>query len=102
MKAGDTVINENIKKNAESVFSPFDLQIGKFISSIESENGKDVHLAAALISRQLRDGHVCVRLPEFAGRILGAAGDPHEKVQFPELSTWLQSLKNADCVGIAR
>jgi len=93
------VINGNIKKNTESVFSPFDLQIGQFISAVSSENSKDIQLAAALISRQLRDGHACVYLPEFAGRVLRAGDDQNDGVQLPELSVWLQSLENADCVG---
>ena len=90
----------NIKKNAESVFSTFDLQLGKFMASLASENRNDVQLAAALISRQLRDGHVCVSLPEFAGTSIGAGDDQSERVQLPELATWLQSLNSADCVGV--
>jgi exodeoxyribonuclease V alpha subunit len=89
----------NMKINTESIFSPFDLQTGKFVASLASENRKDVQLAAALISAQLRDGHVCVNLPEFAGRAWGTGDDEKERVRFPELSTWLKSLKNADCVG---
>jgi exodeoxyribonuclease V alpha subunit len=100
MKATDMVKNENMKKNTGSIFSPFDLQMGKFLSSITLENREDIQLAAALISRQLRDGHVCVNLPEFAGRTLAAGDDQNEKVQFPELSIWLQSLKTAECVGL--
>ncbi len=99
MKAGGMMINRNIKKDTENVFSSFDLQIGKYLSSFDSENKKDVQLAAALTSRQLRDGHICVSLPEFAGRILGTGDDQNENVQFPELPAWLRSLKNVNCVG---
>ena len=93
------MINGSIKKNMESIFSSFDLQMGKFISSLVSENRNDVKLAAALVSRQLRDGHVCVNLPEYAGKSFTTGDDQIERVKFPELSTWLQSLKFSDCVG---
>lgn len=93
------IINGSIKKNMESFFSSFDLQIAKFISSLASENSNDVKLAAALVSRQLRDGHVCVNLPEYAGQSLATGDDQIERVKFPELSIWLQSLKSADCIG---
>ena len=99
MKAYDMMINGNIKKNTESIFSPYDLYIGRFLSSGDIENKENIRLAAALISRQLRDGHVCVNLSEFAGRALGIVDNINERVQFPELPIWLQSLKNADCVG---
>lgn len=92
--------HRNTKKNAESIFSTFDLQLGKFMASLASENRNDVQLAAALISRQLRDGHVCVSLPEFAGTSIGSGDDQSERVQLPELATWLQSLNSADCVGV--
>lgn len=87
------------KNNAESIFSPFDLSIGKFLSSGVTKNQDDVRLAASLISRQLSNGHVCVRLPEFAGRSLEAGDNEHGGVQFPRLAGWLQSLENAECVG---
>lgn len=87
------------EKNMENVFSAFDLQMGNFISSLTTESRKDIQLAAALISRQLRDGHVCVNLPEFAGRSLQTSDDQKENIQFPELSVWLHALKNAECIG---
>ncbi len=85
--------------NKESIFSPFDLSIGKFLSSGVTKNPDDVRLAASLISRQLSNGHVCVRLPEFAGRGLETGDNGHDGVQFPRLAVWLQSLENAECVG---
>jgi len=87
------------KNNAENIFSAFDLHIGEFLSSGVTKNKDDVRLAASLISRQLNDGHVCVRLSEFAGRGLGTGDNESDHVQFPRLSVWLQSLENAECVG---
>lgn len=91
--------NNASQNNAENTFSPFDLSIGEFLSSVVTKNKDDVRLAASLISRQLSGGHVCVKLPEFAGRGLGTGDNADDPVQCPRLSAWLQSLENAECVG---
>ncbi len=91
--------NKATKNIAENIFSEFDITIGKFLSSGVTKNKDDVRLAASLISRQLSDGHVCVRLPEFAGTGLGTGDNEYDHGQFPRLSVWLQSLENAECVG---
>ncbi|MRR16468.1 MAG: exodeoxyribonuclease V subunit alpha [Deltaproteobacteria bacterium] len=91
--------NEAAKDNTENTFSPFDLSIGEFLSSVVTKNKDDVRLAASLISRQLSGGHVCVKLPEFAGRGLGTGDSADDPVRYPRLSAWLQSLENAECVG---
>ena len=83
----------------ENIFSPIDLYIGNFLSSGVMKNKDDVQLAASLINRQLRDGHVCVRLPEFAGALLNTGDTDRDSAHFPRLSIWLQSLENAECVG---
>jgi exodeoxyribonuclease V alpha subunit len=91
--------NGNIKEATENYFSPFDLQMGKFLSAGESDNKKVLHLTAALLSRQVRDGHVCMNLREFAGRVLQTCSDQKDSILCPELSIWLEALKNANCVG---
>src|SRR5512145_1110236 len=99
MQTNAMITDQNTEKTMESLFSPLDLYVGKFLSSGDTDNKNAVRLAAALISRQLRDGHVCVRLPEFAGRDWETDHASPERVMFPELSVWLESLQKAVCVG---
>ena len=95
------VQNKNMKRNADGYFSPFDLHIANFITACAGSDQPGLHLAAKLVSRQLRDGHVCLNLRDYSGRLLAGEDDSEEYVKCPDLSLWLQSLTNAtDVVGL--
>ncbi len=98
--AGDMMQKDCLKINMDMYFSSFDLRLGGFMSSLApEENAQAVQLASALVSRQMREGHVCVHLNEFAGGSLPSAGVQEEQARFPELPVWLRALKNTACVG---
>lgn len=62
------------------------------------EHREEVFLAAAGVSRGVREGHICLFLNEAAGRMLSPVeGD--SSVVFPPLERWIQALKNSPCVG---
>ena len=81
-------------------FSPIDHHVGKFILSLNHEKHENTRLAASLISRNLRDGHVCLNLREFAGRTLDYIEKPNQYFRCPELPAWLESLKKDENVGL--
>jgi exodeoxyribonuclease V alpha subunit len=99
MEINDAVNYVAMNNQVEDYFSPFDSQIGKFLASLAANHDPCVALAGQFVSRQLRDGHVCLNLREIAGRSIITVENPEQSIQCPELSVWLQSLKNARCVG---
>lgn len=90
--------NGTVQKIHES-FSVFDRHLGSFLASIVSAHSEEVRQAAQLASRQLREGHVCVRLSDFAGHVLPAEEGEERPVRLPELNAWVQALRQASCVG---
>jgi len=82
-----------------SFFSPIDHYVGKFILSLNDHANESTQLAASLISRNLRSGHVCLNIRDYAGRTLENGDDQHRLTQCPELSKWLEYLKKDKNVG---
>lgn len=58
-----------------------------------------VALAAALVSRQTRNGHVCLELPQVAGEIVALGeGQPLEGQRWPDLAPWVAALQASPLV----
>jgi len=90
--------NGTVRKNRES-FSVFDRHLGSFLASVASAHAGDVRLAVQLAGRQLREGHVCVPLADFAGRMWSAEDQEEPPVLLPDLDAWTDALRQAECVG---
>lgn len=89
-------MNDNFKK----YFSSIDLHFGNFIASFNEEGKEDLFLAAALLSRNLRDGHVCLDLRTLAGNVIAyKSEDVEEMIQCPQLDSWLNTLNKSPCTG---
>ncbi len=80
-------------------FSPFDLKMADFLASLDGKNDPSVRLAAQLLCRQMREGHVCLNLRKQAGRSWGDGDALEQSIQAPELSDWRNALLHAGCVG---
>ncbi|MEN6623277.1 MAG: exodeoxyribonuclease V subunit alpha [Smithella sp.] len=80
-------------------FSSIDLHLGNFIASFNEDGKEESLLAAALLSRSLRDGHVCLDLKTLAGTIVYKSEDEKEIIQCRQLDLWLNSLGKSPCVG---
>lgn len=76
-----------------------DIHFGRFIASFTQQNKEDLSLVAALVSRYVRDGHICLDLNDLAGKIIFKSEDGKNIIECPQLQTWLASLKSASCVG---
>ncbi len=90
---------ENTIAGADNYFSSMDIHFGHFIASFGKENKKDLFLAAALVSRSVRDGHICLDLNSLAGRIIFKSDDGKTAIECPPLNSWIAALKSAPCVG---
>ncbi len=82
------------------VFSPLDRHFARFIQRIADAPNPSVILAAALVSRSRRDGHICADLSEWAGRPLDMDSETGMPLPLcPELNEWLKSLQGCFAVG---
>ena len=61
---------KKINYSFNNYFSSMDIHFGHFIASLTNGNKEDLFLAAALVSRCVRDGHVCLDLNDLAGKII--------------------------------
>jgi len=84
----------------DQVLSPLDVHFARAIGRIGREERAGVLLAAALVSRSVRNGNVCLDLPRFVEQpeIVEEGGEPVE-VGWPSLGTWLQELRSSPLVS---
>jgi exodeoxyribonuclease V alpha subunit len=91
---------EKINYSFNNYFSSMDIHFGHFIASLTHGNKEDFFLAAALVSRCVRDGHICLDLNDLAGKIIFKSEDGKNIIECPQLQTWLASLKSTSCLGV--
>jgi exodeoxyribonuclease V alpha subunit len=78
------------------LFSPLDLQFARFMAKVSKAPSQELVLAAALVSRFTREGHICLELssqeafqpPETGGSFV-----------FPEVGKWGRKLRRSGVVG---
>ena len=76
-----------------------DIHFIRFIVSFTQLNKEDLSFAAALVSRYVRDGHICLDLNDIAGKIIFKSEDGKNIIECPQLQVWIASLKSASCAG---
>lgn len=88
---------------AASVLEPIDVHFAATLGELAGEERVPVLLAAALVSRRARDGHVCVPLAEVAGTPI-ASGDadasPTPPSSWPELEAWREAITASPLVSV--
>jgi exodeoxyribonuclease V alpha subunit len=79
------------------LFTELDLQFARFISRLSGADSLPIFLAAALVSRSRREGHICLDLSSLSGKPLtdGAATG----LTCPEWPAWRKTLENNPAVG---
>jgi exodeoxyribonuclease V alpha subunit len=80
-----------------SVFSPIARHFANFICRLEEQESIELSLAAALASRQVSAGHICVNLGDFSGQSVDQ--EKSENLFFPQLDLWREKLINTAVVG---
>lgn len=76
-----------------------DVHFGNFISSFDEQSKDELFLAAALVSRCVREGHICLNLSDLTGKKVFESEDGKNVIECPPLPSWLASLRSASCVG---
>jgi hypothetical protein len=74
-----------MKSFFNNYFSPMDIHFGRFISSFTQENKEELFVAAALVSRCVRNGHICLDLNDLAGKIIFKNEDGKNIIECPQL-----------------
>lgn len=79
--------------------SPLDAHFARVIGRLGGDERPEVLLAAALASRQVNNGHVCLHLPELVkhAELIDDAGDP-VAVTWPTVAEWLDVLRSSALV----
>jgi len=94
------------------VFSDLDRHFGRLMEKLSGSHNPAVFLAAALVSRSCREGHVCLDLATCAGKAIfpdmgkESAEAPAQEMNegslpvCPEFSQWEEILRASSVVGI--
>jgi exodeoxyribonuclease V alpha subunit len=83
----------------QGILAPVDVHFTGLLEKLAGGLEPYVSLAAALVSRSTREGHICLNLGEAAGRVLPEEGDDHETLVCPELEAWCRTLQGSPVVG---
>jgi exodeoxyribonuclease V alpha subunit len=76
-----------------------DCHFARFIAGLAANDGEEVYLAALLTSLVTREGDICLRLEEWAGRQFQLIDG--RILQALDLEGWLDKLRDSPVVGIA-
>ena len=82
--------------NKSGLFSPLDLHFARFMEKLSRVSSQELVLAAALVSRFTREGHVCLDLSLQKPLPVSEGG---EAVVFPEAGKWEKKLRQSGVVG---
>jgi len=80
-------------------FSGMDIHFARFVQRFVSDMDHSVVLAAALVSRYTREGHICLDLAEHAGTAVLPAGHGADAPVCPKLQEWTAALRASSVVG---
>lgn len=86
--------------DAASGLTPLNRHFASVLAALDPAAAPEVALAAALVSRRVEEGHVCLELSAEAGRPLtplGAPGDASSTC--PSLDAWTAALRASKLVG---
>jgi len=81
------------------LFTSIDIQFAGLMETMSSGDDPNVALAAALASRNVRYGDVCLDLAVYAGRDIEQDPEAQGSLMCPDLRVWQGALLNSDIVG---
>ncbi len=81
------------------VFSELDYFFAKSMALAFNEKDPIVIVSCALVSRSLSEGHVCLDIPTVAGTQTLLSENSQIILQYPNLDTWIISLKNSSMIS---
>jgi len=92
---------ENLIKqlNEQGLLKPIDLHFARLMQRLSGQTDSRIALAAALVSRERREGHICLDLAKIDGRTFSAEKDPDVLFTLPGLVEWTSVLRVSPVVG---
>ncbi|MEN8244341.1 MAG: exodeoxyribonuclease V subunit alpha [Thermodesulfobacteriota bacterium] len=81
------------------LFTGIDIHFAGFMATLSEIDEPAVALAAALASRNVRYGDVCLDLAAYAGRDIEQNSDAQDRLHCPDLKTWQGALLKSDIIG---
>jgi exodeoxyribonuclease V alpha subunit len=93
------MIAELERLEASGTFAMLDVELARTLTRLAGERDDTVLLAVALVSRALRDGHVCLPLASVAGAPLRDEQGAATSIVCPELETLREQLVRSPLVG---
>jgi exodeoxyribonuclease V alpha subunit len=87
------------KIDRSDYFSPIDRHLAHFMTALLPQKDPVIGLSAALVSRNNREGDVCIDLRSFGGLTLGSETEVEHTLTCPKLSKWREHLRKSDLVG---
>ena len=87
------------KIDQSDYFSSIDRHFARFMTGLSKQKDPVIGLSAALVSRNNREGDVCIDLTAFAGLPLWSETEAGQTLICPELSIWQKHLRESDLVG---
>jgi exodeoxyribonuclease V alpha subunit len=81
------------------MLSDLDVHFACFMERLAHTDDRSLCLAAALVSRHTRQGHICLDLAHVEGTQLLEGEDGHDPVICPKLADWQERLKKTSVVG---
>ncbi len=85
--------------NGDGYFAAIDIFFARFICELDGNNDRDIFLSAALASRNVQAGSVCLDLTAVAGSKLTAGQNDRDTILCPPLAGWLDTLRASPVVG---
>lgn len=80
-------------------FAQVDICFAEFVLHLCRDADPSVVIAAALVSRHTREGHICLNLSEYAGDRIVLSRQPMITLECPGLDAWTAYLGACDAVG---
>ncbi|TFH49627.1 MAG: DUF2075 domain-containing protein, partial [Methanothrix sp.] len=94
-------LDDQFAQGAESgFFSRIDIHFARFVRRLSPSVNLNVVLAAALVSKYTREGHICLDLAEHAGKKIIFSALHTSSLECPDLDTWVEDLRACRVVGM--
>ncbi len=83
----------------EGLFEPIDMHFARFMVQLSKSGGKELILAAALVSRLSREGHTCLDLNGIPTGMMGKEAGA-VVLDLPSPEAWISALRSCPVVGV--
>ncbi|RPI78578.1 MAG: exodeoxyribonuclease V subunit alpha [Desulfobacteraceae bacterium] len=85
--------------NEQGLLRPIDLHFARLMQRLSGQADPRISVAAALVSKERREGHICLDLSKWDGRTFSAEKDQDVSITLPGLVEWTSVLRASSVVG---